>query len=56
MSEELIELNRLVLEWEKKFLCAKETKDIIAAERGREGEVGSMKAEIHRMNVIRHNY
>lgn len=51
MSNELLEMNRQALEWEKKFLMAKETKSTMIQERGQEGEVGGMKAEIHRMNV-----
>ncbi|XP_971171.2 coiled-coil domain-containing protein 40 [Tribolium castaneum] len=51
LSNELIAMNRETLEWEKKFLGAKETKNTMIEERGQEGEVGTMKAEIHRMNV-----
>ncbi|RZC34989.1 coiled-coil domain-containing protein 40, partial [Asbolus verrucosus] len=51
MSAELIEMCRTSLEWEKKLLSAKETKTTMIEERSKEGEVGTMKAEIHRMNV-----
>lgn len=45
-------MNREALEWEKKLISAKETKNTMIEERGQEGEVGTMKAEIHRMNVF----
>lgn len=51
LSNELIELNRLALTWEKKIQMAVETKRNMDQERGEGGEVGNMRAEIHRMNV-----
>ncbi|KAJ8973510.1 hypothetical protein NQ317_000438 [Molorchus minor] len=52
LSKEIIEVNREVLEWEKKLQHAKETMTRMKEERSEGGEVGSMKLEIHRMNVI----
>lgn len=51
MSRDLIDMNREALEWEKKLISARETKQTMVEERSRGGEVGSMKAEIHRMEV-----
>lgn len=49
LSEELIEKNREALAWEKKLKLTLETKDNINEEKS--GELGNIKAEIHRMNV-----
>lgn len=51
LSNKLIELNREALAWEKKLQMALEMRQNINEERKEGGEVGSMKAEIHRMNV-----
>lgn len=51
LSEQLLELNRETLAWEKKFQIATETKSNVLKEQKQDGEIGSMKAEIHRMNV-----
>lgn len=52
LSKELIEINREALEWEKKMQLAKETVNHLKEERGKCGELGSMKLEIHKMEVI----
>lgn len=51
LSNELIERNREALVWEKKLIMAKETKAQMDQEKQAEGEIGTMKAEIHRMSV-----
>lgn len=54
LSEQLLELNRETLAWEKKFHIATETKCNVQREQKQGGEIGNMKAEIHRMNVSRY--
>lgn len=51
LSKELIEHNREALVWEKKIQMTVETKQNMDKERGEGGEIGNMKAEIHRMHV-----
>lgn len=51
LSKDLIERNREALAWEKKLQLAVETKQNMVKEQSSEGEVGNMKAEIHRMTV-----
>lgn len=51
LSEQLLELNRETLAWEKKLQIANETKSNLQKEVKQGGEIGNMKAEIHRMNV-----
>lgn len=51
VSKELLDINRTVLAWEKKFQMANETKKSFEAEKGAEGEMGAMQNEIHRMTV-----
>jgi hypothetical protein len=54
LGESLLEKQRELLAWEKKLQMAQETKQNTQFERGKEGDVGSMKAEIHRMEVLIH--
>lgn len=51
MSKQLLEINREVLEWEKKLKLIVETKSQIQEEKSSSGEIGHMKAEVHRMEV-----
>jgi hypothetical protein len=51
LGESLLEKQRELLAWEKKLQMAQETKQSIQYERGKEGDIGTMKAEIHRMEV-----
>ncbi|KRT83426.1 hypothetical protein AMK59_3719 [Oryctes borbonicus] len=51
LTAELLEKNREALEWEKKMKMVLETKQNINIEKGEGGEVSTMRAEIHRMNV-----
>ncbi|KAK5641501.1 hypothetical protein RI129_010048 [Pyrocoelia pectoralis] len=51
ISKELIDTNREALAWEKKIHMAVKTKRDMDKEKGEGGEVGNMKAEIHRMHV-----
>lgn len=51
LSNELIEMNREALAWEKKIQMCVEAKQTLDKERSEGGEVGNMKAEIHRMEV-----
>lgn len=51
LSEQLLEHNRETLAWEKKLQIATETKNNIQKEVKQGGEIGNMKAEIHRMHV-----
>lgn len=50
-TKELLEKNRESLEWEKKYKMVMETKQNINVEKSEGGEVGTMRAEIHRMTV-----
>ncbi|XP_060530347.1 coiled-coil domain-containing protein 40 [Cylas formicarius] len=52
LTEELVEVNRNDLDWEKKVKLAKETKENIKTEQSKGGELENMKQEIQRMNVI----
>lgn len=52
LSKGLLNVNRDVLLWEKKFQLANETKRVISEEKGSEGEFTMMQNEIHRMTVI----
>lgn len=54
LGESLLEKQRELLAWEKKVQMAQETKEKTQHERGKEGDVGAMKAEIHRMQVLIH--
>lgn len=51
LSEQLLQMNRETLAWEKKLQMAVETKTSVHKEKKEGGEIGNMKAEIHRMNV-----
>ncbi|CAH0563600.1 unnamed protein product [Brassicogethes aeneus] len=51
LSKELVDVNREILEWEKKLIMTKETKDNMKESQSDGGEVGQMKAELHRMQV-----
>lgn len=51
-SQELIELNREALEWEKKIKLAHQTKVEMRGAQGQSGDIDNMKQEIQRMNVI----
>lgn len=51
LSEQLLGLNRETLAWEKKLQIASETKSNVQKEAKQGGEIGNMKAEIHRMHV-----
>ena len=52
LGETLLEKEREYLAWEKQYLMAQETKKKTEQERSKEGEIGNMKAEIHRMQVL----
>ncbi|XP_018561589.1 coiled-coil domain-containing protein 40 [Anoplophora glabripennis] len=52
LSKNLVEVNREVLEWEKKLQLVKETLSNVKEERSESGEVGNMRQEIHKMQVI----
>lgn len=52
LCETLLEKQRELLAWEKKLQMAQETKRDTEQERGKEGDVGAMRAEIHRMQVL----
>jgi hypothetical protein len=54
LGETLLEKQRELLAWEKKLQMAQEVKRDTEQERGKEGDVGAMRAEIHRMQVIMH--
>jgi D-ribose pyranose/furanose isomerase RbsD len=54
LVEKLLEKQRELLAWEKKLQMAQETKRDTEQERAKEGDVGAMRAEIHRMQVCRH--
>ena len=54
LVEKLLEKQRELLAWEKKLQMAQETKRDTEQERAKEGDVGAMRAEIHRMQVLRH--
>ncbi|GLV44617.1 Synaptogyrin [Carabus blaptoides fortunei] len=51
LCKELLELNRDHEMWKHKCNNATSIKMTIAKENGAEGEIGNMKAEIHRMNI-----
>ena len=52
LVERLLEKQRELLAWEKKLQMAHETKRDTEQQRAREGDVGAMRAEIHRMQVL----
>lgn len=52
LSKHVIEVNREYLEWEKKLQLVKETLSNVKEERSEGGEVGNMRQEIHKMQVI----
>ncbi|XP_066257317.1 coiled-coil domain-containing protein 40 [Euwallacea similis] len=52
LSQDLIELNREALEWEKKIKLTKQTKEEIRGNKGQTSDITNMKQEIQRMNVI----
>ncbi|KAL3274206.1 hypothetical protein HHI36_015620 [Cryptolaemus montrouzieri] len=51
ISKQLLDINREVLEWEKKLHIIIDTKNQIQEEKGAEGEIGQMKVEVHKMEV-----
>ncbi|CAG2054822.1 unnamed protein product [Timema podura] len=51
LSDRLMDSQRESLAWEKKLQMAVENKMRMDQERSKEGEIGNMKAEIHRMEV-----
>jgi hypothetical protein len=51
LGESLLDKQRELLAWEKKLQMAQETKQSTQHEKGKEGEIGMMKGEIHRMEV-----
>ena len=53
LVEKLLEKQRELLAWEKMLQMAQETKRDTEQERAKEGDVGAMRAEIHRMQVLR---
>jgi hypothetical protein len=54
LVEKLLEEQQELLAWEKKLQMAQETKRDTEQERAKEGDIGAMRAEIHRMQVLRH--
>ena len=54
LLEKVLEKQRELLAWEKKLQMAQETKRDTEQEKAKEGDVGAMRAEIHRMQVLRH--
>lgn len=48
----LLEKQQEFLAWEKKLQIAQETKQNTQYEKGKEGDMVAMKAEIHRMQVF----
>lgn len=52
LVEKLLEQQRELLAWEKKLQMAQETKRDTEQEKTKEGDVGAMRAEIHRMQVL----
>ena len=53
LVEKLLEKQRELLAWEKMLQMGQETKRDTELERAKEGDVGAMRAEIHRMQVLR---
>lgn len=51
MSEDVLILEQEFLTWEKKCKMMTEARQKILEEQAAEGEIGTMKAEIHRMKV-----
>lgn len=51
LSKQLLDINREVLEWEKKLKIIVDTKNQIQMEKGAEGEIGQMRVEVHKMEV-----
>ncbi|KAK9888236.1 hypothetical protein WA026_000503 [Henosepilachna vigintioctopunctata] len=51
MSKQLLDINREVLEWEKKLRFMNDTKSQIQEEKSAEGEIGQMRIEVHKMEV-----
>jgi hypothetical protein len=54
LVEKLLEKQRELLAWEKNLQMAQETQWDTDQERATEGEVGAMRAEIHRMQVLKY--
>jgi len=48
----MLDVQRQMLAWEKKCTLAVETKQMIQREKSDQGDIGQMKIEIHRMEVI----
>ncbi|XP_065223460.1 coiled-coil domain-containing protein 40-like [Planococcus citri] len=51
LEEKLLELQREDLEWEKKIKLANEMKRNIMQDESENGDIGTMKTEIHRMEI-----
>lgn len=51
LEKDLLAIQREDLEWDKKVKLAIEMKQEILAEQSEKGDIGSMKTEIHRMEV-----
>lgn len=54
LEKDLLDIQRKDLEWDKKVKLANEMKQEILAEQSEKGDIGSMKTEIHRMEVCSH--
>jgi hypothetical protein len=54
LGETFLEKQQELLAWEKKLQMAQEVKRDTEQERGKEGDVGAMRAEINRMQVLMH--
>lgn len=52
LSKTLMDINREVLEWDKKLQLAREAVGSMKEERAKGGEVSTMKKEIHKMELI----
>ena len=51
LNQEILDLKRECLAWEKKILLASETKQMNEEDNKATGELSQMKVEIHRMDV-----
>lgn len=51
LNQEILDLKRECLAWEKKIILAAETKQMNEEDNKANGELGQMKVEIHRMDV-----
>lgn len=52
LSKELININREALEWDKKLQLTRETVNHLKRQKDKSGELGCMKLEIHKMELI----